>query len=116
MTTPNTAEDCVAKIPALQTLIALGWRYVPAKVCMAMRSGNHEVILRGVLIDELRKRRFEYRGQSYSLSTNAIEQIVRELASPGLQEGLLTANERLYNAMTLGVTVTEFIDGKKQNL
>jgi len=112
---PNTTEEYAVKIPALQTLIALGWSYVPAKACMAMRGGNHEVILRGVLVDELRKRRFEYRGQSYPLSTNAIEQIIRELASPGLQEGLLTANERLYNVMTLGVTVTEFIDGKKHN-
>ena len=30
-----------------------------------------------------------------------------------LHEGLLTANEKLYNKLTFGVTVTEFVDGKK---
>ena len=115
MNAPNTAEQYSAHIPALQTLMSLGWSFLPAGTCLAMRGGNNEVILRGVLVDELRKRRFEYKGQTYSLSTNAIDQIVRELASPGLQEGLLTASERLYNAMTLGITVTEFVDGKKHN-
>lgn len=112
---PNTAEQYSAHIPALQTLMSLGWNFLPTDACMSMRGGNNAVILRGVLVDELRKRRFEYKGETYPLSTNAIDQIVRELASPGLQEGLLTANERLYNAMTLGVTVTEFVDGKKHN-
>ena len=47
------------------------------------------------------------------LSTNAIDQIVRELSSPGLNEGLLIANERIYEKLCLGITVTEFVEGKK---
>lgn len=112
---PNTAEQYSAHIPALQTLMSLGWGFLPADLCMTMRGGSNTVILRGVLVDELRKRRFDYKGQTYPLSTNAIDQIVRELASPGLQEGLMTANERLYNALALGVTVAEFVDGKKHS-
>lgn len=115
MNAPNTAEQYSAHIPALQTLMALGWAYLPADRCLEMRGGNNGVILRSVLVEELRKRRFEYKGESYPLSTNAIDQIVRELSTPAMQEGLLTANERLYNAITLGVTVTEFVDGKKHN-
>ena len=34
-------------------------------------------------------------------------------SSPGLNEGLLTASERLYERLSLGITVTEFIDGKR---
>jgi type I restriction enzyme R subunit len=112
---PNTAEQYSAHIPALHTLMSLGWRFLPADMCTKMRGRSSAVVLRGLLVDELRKRRFDYKGQSYPLSTNAIDQIVRELTSPGLQEGLLAANERLYNALTLGITVTEFIDGKKHN-
>src|ERR1700723_2645108 len=115
MSAPNTAEQFSAQIPALQTLISLGWTLMPAAECFALRGGNSAVILKSVLVEALRKRRFEYKGQTYPLSTNAIDQIVRDLSSPLMQEGLLTANERLYNAMTLAVTVTEFVDGKRHS-
>ncbi len=111
--TPNTAELFSAHIPALATLVALDWSYLPPAECMAMRGGNQDVLLVPVLIDELRRRKFTYRGKEYPLSPNAIDQIVRELASPALNEGLMTANERLYNVLTLGIAVTEFVDGKK---
>lgn len=113
--TPQTTEEFAAKIPALQTLMTLGWSYVPPAECMEMREGNQNVLLKGVLVDELKKRRFTYRGKTYPLSTNAIDQIVREIASPTMNEGLMVANERLYHILTLGVTVTEFIDGKKHS-
>jgi len=111
--TPNTSEQYSAHIPALETLMSLGWDFLPSADCLHMREGNKTVILKSVLVEELRKRQFEFKGKTYPLSTNAIDQIVRDLASPGMQEGLLTASERLYNAITLGITVTEFVDGKK---
>ena len=113
--TPNTAEQYSAHIPALQTLLSLGWSFLPADECLRLRGGTNAVILRSVLVEELRKRRFTYKGQEYELSTNAIDQIVRELSSPPMQEGLLAANERLYNSLIFGVTVTEFVDGKKHS-
>ncbi|MEQ8287869.1 HsdR family type I site-specific deoxyribonuclease [Thalassospira sp.] len=112
---PQTNEEYAAKIPALQTLISLGWAYLPPARCVEMREGNQDVLLRGVLVEELKKRRFDYRGKSYPLSLNAIEQIIREISTPTLHEGLLAANEKLYHALTLGVTVTEFIDGKRHS-
>lgn len=111
--TPNTAELFSAQIPALATLVALDWEYLPPAECLAMRGGNQAVLLTPVLIDALRRRTFTYRGKEYPLSPNAIDQIVRELSAPALNEGLMTANERLYNMLALGVAVTEFIDGKK---
>lgn len=110
---PETKETYSSHIPALRTLLAMDWEYLPPARCLEMRGSNRGVILKGVLIDELRKRRFGFKGNDYPLSTNAIDQILRELESPGLNEGLLTANERIYNKLRLGVTVTEFIDGKK---
>lgn len=112
---PNTAEQYSAHIPALQTLISLGWTFMPAAKCTEIRGGNKAVILKSVLIDELKKRRFDFKGQDYPLSNNAIDQIVRDLSAPQMQEGLATANEKIYNALTLGVTVTEFVDGKRHS-
>jgi type I restriction enzyme R subunit len=111
--TPNTAEIFSAHIPALATLVALDWEYLPPAKCLAMRGGNQAVLLLPVLIEELRRRRFTYRGKDYPLSTNAIDQIARELSAPTLNEGLMTANERLYNILALGIAVTEFVEGKK---
>jgi len=110
---PNTAELYSAQIPALATLVSLGWDYLAPADCLDMRGGNAGVLLRSVLVEQLKTRRFAHKGESYTLSTNAIDQIVRDLAAPALHEGLLSANEQLYNALTLGVTVTEFVDGKK---
>ncbi len=114
--TPNIAELYSAHIPALQTLISLGWNYLPPETCLKMRGGNSNLVLKGVLVDELKKRTFNFKGQSYPLSPNAIDQIVRDLTSPPMHEGLLSANEKLYNAITLGITVTEFVDGKRQSV
>lgn len=114
--TPNTAELYSSHIPALATLVSLGWDYISPVDCLAARGGNQGVVLRDVLIEQLRKRTFDYKGQTYPLSTNAIEQIVRDLTAPALNEGLITANEKLYNAITLGITVTEFVEGKKHSV
>jgi type I restriction enzyme, R subunit len=111
--TPETKEEYSAKIPALQVLCALGWEYINPAECMEKRSSNREVILLDQLISALKKRRFEWNGEKHALSPNAIEQIIREIRSPGLNEGLMTANERIYDKLTLGITITEFIDGKR---
>ncbi len=112
-TTPNFQEQYSSHIPALKTLMAMGWKFRSANQCLEARSGNRSVILKSVLISALKKRQFEYKGEYHPLSNNAIDQIVRELSSPGLNEGLLVANERIYDKLVLGATVTEFIDGKK---
>jgi type I restriction enzyme R subunit len=111
---PETKELFSSHIPALQVLLAMGYQYLPPNEALKRRGGsNREVLLHDVLIEELKKRRFTWKGQDYPLSMNAIDEIVRQLASPGLGEGLLTANERIYDRLTLGITVTEFIDGKR---
>ncbi|MEO0369328.1 MAG: type I restriction endonuclease, partial [Pseudomonadota bacterium] len=110
---PETKEDYSSKIPAIKILMALGWQYLSPAECLKKRGTNREVLLKDELIEQLKTRRFDYKNEQHPLSPNAIDQIVREIASPGLNEGLLTANEHIYNQLCLGVTVTEFIDGKK---
>ena len=97
-------------------MVSLGWDYLPQADCLSMRGGNKGVLLKQVLVEQLGQRRFTYKGQEHSLSPNAIDQIVRELSAPALNQGLLNANEKLYNQLTLGVTVTEFVEGKKVSI
>ncbi|EJU9868069.1 type I restriction endonuclease subunit R [Vibrio vulnificus] len=112
--TPKFQEEYSAKLPALTLLINLGWSFLSPEHALAARSGKaDEVVLRNVLRGELQKRTFIFAGKSYPLSEKAIDNLIAEVCSPALNEGLLTANERLYNHLLYGISVTEFVDGKK---
>ena len=107
-------EEYSAKIPALSLLNNLGWRYVSPDEALKQRAGKpDEVVLREVLRQELSKRRFEFEGKTHALSAASIDKLITQLCSPVLNEGLLAANETLYNHMVYGMAVTEFINGKK---
>lgn len=110
---PQTREQYSSHIPALHTLAALGYEYLTPEECLNKRGGTTSVLLKDVLIETLKKRRFEFKGKEYPISTNAIEQIVREFESPQMHEGLIVANEKIYDKLTLGVTVTEFVGGNR---
>ena len=111
---PDTREEAAAKIPALHILMGLGWTYLPPEECLAKRGSERAVLMTDVLRDHLAGHRFAYRGDEHSLSKSAIDQIVRELESTHLNEGLLAANKRVHEHLSLGVTVTEFMpDGRR---
>src|SRR5690554_6099586 len=114
--TPKFQEEYSAKLPALTLLTNLGWSFLSPELALAARGGKaDEVVLRQVLRGELQKRTFTFAGKSYPLSEKAIDNLIAEVCSPALNEGLLTANERLYNHLLYGIAVTEFVDGKKAN-
>lgn len=111
---PQTREQYSAHIPALHLLINLGWHFLPTAEALALRGSTREVILKTRLIEVLQTRRFDYKGEQFPLSPSGIDQIVRQVQALNLAEGLLAANERFYQMLTLGVTVTEFMpDGKR---
>lgn len=114
--TPKFQEEYSAKLPALTLLTNLGWSFLSPELAVAARGGKaDEVVLRNVLRGELQKRTFTFAGKSCPLSEKAIDNLIAEVCSPALNEGLLTANERLYNHLLYGISVTEFVDGKKAN-
>ncbi len=95
-------------------LCNLGWNYLSAADCSPLRGSTREVLLKPRLIEVLQTRRFDYKGHAHHLSPSAIDQILRELSTVGLGEGLLPANERIYAKLAYGITVTEFMpDGRR---
>ncbi|MEZ9131624.1 type I restriction endonuclease subunit R [Vibrio breoganii] len=110
---PNFREEQSAKIPALTLLTNLGYQFIPPSECVVMRGNLSTVILPDVLRDVLKHKTYSFMGKDRHLSQAAIDKIIHELANPAMNEGLKFANEKLYNALTYGVGVTEFVDGKK---
>src|SRR5690606_32614585 len=114
--TPKFQEEYSAKLPALALLTNLGWSFLSPEQALAARNKKlDEVVLRGELREQLEKRRFIFAGNEHALSEKSIDNLIAEVCSPALNEGLLTANEKLYNHLLYGISVTEFIDGIKVN-
>ncbi|MFC1234421.1 type I restriction endonuclease subunit R [Vibrio sp. F74] len=112
---PNFREEQSAKIPAITLLTNLGYQFIPPTACLAKRGNLSTVILPDVLRNMLKHKTYSFMGKEHKLSEAAIDKIVQELANPAMNEGLKAANEKLYDALTYGISVTEFIDGKKAN-
>ncbi|WP_422409589.1 MULTISPECIES: type I restriction endonuclease subunit R [unclassified Endozoicomonas] len=111
----NFKEEQSAKIPALTLLSNLDYEFIAPTQCVAQRGSLSAVTLPSVLRGILAKKTFCFMGKEHPLSPAAIDKIVQELSNPAMNEGLRAANEKLYNALTYGIGVTEFIEGKKAN-
>ncbi len=116
----NFQEEFSAKIPALSLLTNLGYNFIQPSECEALRGNalasekksTHQVILLPVMRAFLAKQTFSFAGKQHTLSAAAIDKVMHEL-NPAMNLGLKAANEKIYNALMYGVSVTEFIDGKK---
>jgi type I restriction enzyme R subunit len=123
--TVNFNEELSSKLPALTLITNLGYTFVPPNECEALRANasvtthgsadkksTHQVVLIPVMRAFLAKQTFPFAGKQHKLSAAAIDKLIHEL-NPAMNLGLKAANEKLYNALIYGVSVTEFIDGKK---
>lgn len=116
----NFKEEVAAKLPALTLLTNLGYQFISPSDCETLRGKNasaenkstHQVILLPIIRAFLATQTFTFAGQPHKLSEAAIDKIIHEL-TPAMNLGLQAANEKIYNALMYGVSVTEFIDGKK---
>ncbi len=107
-------EEYSSKLPALSLLTNLGWSFLSPEQALAERGDKtNAVVLTDILRTELKKRRFTFAGEEHPLSNQSIDNIIAELSNPILNEGLSVANERIYNHLLYGISITEFIKGKK---
>lgn len=113
MITPSFQEDHVSQVPALQLLAKLGYRYVPPAEVEAQRKGRlGHVLLEGILEEQLRTiNRVHYKGSTTAFSTGNIAQAIRSLREVPLVNGLLNANQQVYELLTLGRSFEETIQG-----
>lgn len=113
-------EEKSAKLPAMILLSSLGYSFISPSECEALRGNTfasekkstHQVIMLLVMRGFLAKQTYSFLGKQRKLSEAAIDKIIHEL-TPAMNLGLRAANEKIYNALMYGVSVTEFIDGKK---
>lgn len=111
---PKFQEEYSAKLPALTLLANLGWSCLSPLQALVARDGKQDqVVLRQILRKELSKRTFPFAGKEYPLSPKSVDNLIAEICSPALNEGLLTANEKMYDHLFYGIPVTEFVNGKK---
>lgn len=80
----------------------LGWTFLPPEQALAARGGKPSGVLREELRTQLAKRRFPYAGREHGLSEKTPDNLVAEICSPALNEGLQRANERLYKPPAAG--------------
>jgi type I restriction enzyme, R subunit len=105
-------EDLISQIPALQLLMAMGYEYLTPDDALFKRGGKfRNVILEDVLIQWLREHnRIHYKGQEIPFSEANIQHAVRQLREEPY-DGLVRTNERIYELLTLGTSLTQTIGG-----
>ena len=106
-------EEVSAKLPALTLLTNLGYQFLSPAQAFAMRESLSSVVLVDVLREVLQQKFIDFQGKRYPLSDAAIYNIIHQLSHPVMNEGLRIANEKLYDTLTYGINITEFIEGKK---
>src|SRR5688500_7204965 len=105
----NFREAYISQIPALQLLMNIGYTYltpIEAKQKRANRLGN--VVLTDILQEWLHKNNaIEYRGASVPFSDKNIQHAIDELTTLNPSVGLLPENQRLYELLTLGISLEQ---------
>jgi len=109
---PSFREELISQIPALQLLVNLGYSYINPGRALAQRDGRlNEVLLEAILARQLAAiNSFEAKGKTHKFSADNIRRAVQRLKDERY-DGLIPTNERVYNLLTLGVSLPETIDG-----
>ncbi|WP_288175314.1 type I restriction endonuclease subunit R [Sporofaciens musculi] len=106
-------EKNISKHPAIELLKRLGYTYIPPKDCKQLRGSTYQVLLKGILRNQLRRlNRFEFGGVEQEFSSANIERAIDELDEP-LTDGLVKTNEKIYDALMLGRSYPETVGGGK---
>jgi len=108
-------EDYDSKIPAIQTLCGMGWKYLSRDEAVALRDNRLDrTILTGILRSWLSENnRIEVKGETHLFSDANIEEAIRRLLDEPY-DGLIRTNEKLYHLLTLGTSLDQTIEGDRK--
>ena len=110
-------EELSSQIPAAQTLINLGYTYLTPDQTLDLRGGlERNVLLEDVLVNWLTENnQVAYKGEIYSFSDSAIQEAFRKISTVNLNDGLIRANEQIYDLLTLGISLPQTIEGDRRH-
>jgi type I restriction enzyme R subunit len=113
----NAAEKYQSQIPAIQLLVALGFKPLPQAEADALRGRPRNALLDSVVIDQLLKiNRFSHRGREYPFDLqDAHEALLRLKPTPDKIKGLKGTNQDVYDLLVLGTTITKAIEGDSKS-
>lgn len=114
----DAAEKHQSQIPAIQLLVALGFKPISQSDAAAMRGGRlRNVVLDDVLSEQLLKINcFTHRGREYAFDLEDAHEAMRRLKpTPDRLKGLRGTNQDIYDTLVLGTTITKTIDGDSKS-
>jgi type I restriction enzyme R subunit len=114
----NSSEKHQSQVPALQLLVALGFKPLSQEEALRLRGGRlRNVVLDDVLAEQLmRINRFSHRGREYAFDLEDAHEAMRRLKpTPDRLKGLRGTNQDIYDTLVLGTTITKSIDGDSKS-
>ena len=111
-------ENDISQRPALELLQALGYKYLSPDDALALRGGKtSNVLFEDVLRQQLRKLNSIRIGNHSEarFSEQNIENGVIAMRNVPMDSGYISANETVYNILTLGKAFEQSIDGDKKS-
>lgn len=113
--TPETSENKIQQ-NTIELLQKMGYSYISPDEMQNYRSNTGQVILTDILLEQLQELNgFEYKGIEYPFSAKNISKAVEDL-DESLNEGLMTANQKISDQLLLGNSYgEELIDGTKKS-
>ncbi len=114
----DAAEKAQSQVPALQLLVALGFKPLSQTEAFHLRGGRlRNVVLDDVLAENLlRINRFTHRGREYPFDLADAHEAMRRLKpTPDRLKGLRGTNQDIYDTLVLGTTITKTIEGDSKS-
>jgi len=114
----NPSEKHQSQVPALQLLVALGFKPLSQEEALRLRGGRlRNVVLDDILAKQLmRINRFTHRGREYGFDLEDAHEAMRRLKpTPDRLKGLRGTNQDIYDTLVLGTTITKSIDGDSKS-
>jgi type I restriction enzyme R subunit len=114
----DATEASQSQVPALQLLVALGYKPLSQAEALDLRGGRlRNVVLDDVLADSLmRINRFTHKGREYAFDLADAHEAMRRLKpTPDRMKGLKGTNQDVYDTLVLGTTITKTIDGDSKS-
>lgn len=118
MQTPSFQEDHISQIPALQLLINMGYTYLNQEEALLARGGKTSgILLEGILRDQLQRinKARVSSSKAVAFTENNIENAIIALKDVPLVDGFMTTSEKLYELLTLGVSLDQSIAGDRKS-